>query len=266
MCCIQSSGDHGSAHMGGRKKLRIPVASPALPPESETCVPPTPGRVPLPSAAATRLARQAMGSAGKRAGLAAHPPSHPNRTAGWHPPSVYDSRQGPASAAVTAVATRPGGDTTLYSTPSSQPRSVVGACIGQSFDAQLLPSRETHDASSESNMAADFLAFNVIVSPAVAESSSKYGMVEGTHTIASDSSGVIASPAESRLYDSASFTTDVKVAGVAKTRRGGRRGRRPRPQSAPAVPSSKGAPTVGAWDDVENRPSFEVTGLRAGVR
>lgn len=117
-------------------------------------------------------------------------------------------------------------------------------------------------------MAADFLAFNVIMSPVVAESSSEYGMIEGTDTITSGSTGggVIASQAESPVYDYDTSSTEVQFAGVPKTRRYGRRNRRPRPQSAPAVPSAKGAPTVGAWDDVENRPSFEVSGLGAGVR
>ena len=51
-------------------------------------------------------------------------------------------------------------------------------------------------------MAADFLAFNVIMSPVVAESSSEYGMIEGTDTITSGSTGggVIASQAESPVY------------------------------------------------------------------
>lgn len=257
--CGQTSGDHGAAHLGGRKKLSIPVASPALPPDSETLAPPTPVRIPQPSAAAVRLARHAMGSAEKRAGLPAQFSSHRSRTEGWHPPSVYDSRQGPASAAVAAVASEPGGGTLLYSTSSPQPRSVV--------EEQSSPSRSKSDGLSEADMA-DFLAFNVIMSPAIAEVSGEYSAPEGTTgTSAGDSSddAVLPDPAESQTH-SDTISTDAQLSGVPKIRHRGRfrRTQRSRPQSAPAAPNGRGAVALSAWDDVENRPSFEVSGFQVG--
>lgn len=262
MSCCQASGDHGAAHLGGRKKLFVPVASPALPPDSETFVPPTPGRMPQPSAAAIRLARQAMGSAGKRAGLPVQLSSHPS----WHPPSVYDSKQGPASAAVAAVASAPGAGTLLYSTSSPRPQSVVAE---DSFGVQLSPPRNTDDELSELEMAEDFLAFNVIMSPAVAEESGDYSAPEGTGTSAGGSSdvAVLSDPVASQINVDTKGT-EAQPSAVLKPRRRGRFGRtrRARPQSAPAAPNGSRAAALCAWDDVESsRPSLEVSGLQVGV-
>jgi hypothetical protein len=246
----QASGDHGAAHLGGRKKLSIPVASPALPPDSDTLAPPTLGRSPQRSAAALRLARQAVGSAGKRRGL----PAHPSRIA---PPSMYDSRQGPASAAVAAVASAPGGGTLLYSTSLPQQRSVAE----DSFGVQLSPSRTKDDGLSESDMT-DFLAFNVLMSPVIAEVSGDCSTREGTGSSLSSSDGAVLSDAAETQTDSDTTSTEVQFSGVPKPRR---RTRRSRPQSAPAAPNGRGAVALSAWDDVENRPSFEVSGLQVGV-
>ena len=115
---------------------------------------------------------------------------------------------------------------------------------------------------------ADFLAFNVIMSPAIAEVSGEYSAPEGTTgTSAGDSSddAVLSDPAESQT-DSNTISTDAQLSGVPKIRRRGRfrRTQGSRPQSAPAAPNGRGAAALSAWDDVENRPSFEVSGFQVG--
>lgn len=261
--CAQASGKHGAAHMGGRKKLAVPVASPALPPDTDTLASPSLVRTPPASKAAIRLARQAMGSAGKRAGLPAHPALQASRTQSWRAPSVYDSRQGPASAAVAAVASSPDG-APRYST-SPEP-SVVGE---ESFDVKLPPQSATKDDGISEADLNNFLAFNVIMSPSVAKISDSNHFAGSSDTSASGGTegGALSSQPESRAHDSETSSTELLFSEMPRPRRSRtwQRNRRPRPQSAPAVQSRTGASTLTAWDDIESRPSFELSGLRTGV-
>lgn len=191
--------------------------------------------------------------------MPAQPPPALRHTSSWYLTSKYDNRQGPTSAAVAAVVSAPSSGTGLHTTSLAPSCSTV-----EDFDMRR-PSCNEDETVSKAEMA-DFLAHNVIMSPDIANRNN-ISATEGSGTNPGGSSGGDVMSAETQVDDADTASTELRSSEQSTSRHHGRwrRNQRSRPQSAPVAPSRKGASTR-PWDDVESRPSFEVSGLRTGVR
>jgi hypothetical protein len=215
---VQASGEHGAAQIGGRAKLHIPVAVPVLPPDAETLAPVTPVHIPQPSVAAVRLARQAMGSASKRATVAAGRPGSAAAAAAVVPSSTSTSggdgggggsHSRRASAAVAAVAASSSGAAGMGGRSQLSQLSPSSSSNRSSYSSSPPPlhsmfSRDGNGSFAASSSlplsggesgglpedVADFMAFNVIMSPPPVGGSSSAG---GGSSSSREGGGAIAS-------------------------------------------------------------------------